>query len=297
MPGLNAIGRALDDAYESLRSWLGLGDDAPQSCSFSGDTAVETPDGTQPISALQEGDLVLAYDGSSGSTGYYPISAVLAHLDQIVELVTIAGERIQTTPEHPFYVVGKGWTPAGELRVGDRIRRADESFGVVEALRFERNPQAMYNLTVSHAHTFYVGKGEWLVHNTCAGSRLPPYRSGGPTSAIFLAGGEETPLTSGYDGPSAEMPADTPGMRTDLAARAHVEAHAAAMMRSKGIADADLWINKPGGPCSGIYGCDAMLSHMLPEGATLRVHYPQGDAWGTTTYVGVPDTQWVWPRN
>ncbi len=25
----------------------------------------------------------------------------------------------------------------------------------------------MYNLTVDKAHTFYVGEGQWLVHNTC----------------------------------------------------------------------------------------------------------------------------------
>lgn len=27
-------------------------------------------------------------------------------------------------------------------------------------------PQMMYNLTVDTAHTFFVGEGEWLVHNT-----------------------------------------------------------------------------------------------------------------------------------
>jgi hypothetical protein len=28
-----------------------------------------------------------------------------------------------------------------------------------------QNPQWMYNLTVDVAHTYYVGDGEWLVHN------------------------------------------------------------------------------------------------------------------------------------
>ncbi|MDY3562331.1 HINT domain-containing protein [Gemmata sp. JC673] len=31
------------------------------------------------------------------------------------------GERIRTTPEHPFWVDGKGWTAAGSLAAGDRI--------------------------------------------------------------------------------------------------------------------------------------------------------------------------------
>ncbi|MCB0107996.1 MAG: hypothetical protein KDE53_18870, partial [Caldilineaceae bacterium] len=25
----------------------------------------------------------------------------------------------------------------------------------------------MYNLTVAEAHTFFVGDGQWLVHNQC----------------------------------------------------------------------------------------------------------------------------------
>jgi 5-methylcytosine-specific restriction endonuclease McrA len=31
----------------------------------------------------------------------------------------------------------------------------------------------MYNLTVDTAHTFFVGEGQWLVHNAC-----PPYNRG-----------------------------------------------------------------------------------------------------------------------
>ena len=31
----------------------------------------------------------------------------------------------ETTREHPFYVKGKGWTPAHEIRVGDLLRTVD----------------------------------------------------------------------------------------------------------------------------------------------------------------------------
>ena len=30
-----------------------------------------------------------------------------------------------------------------------------------------QQPQVMYNLTVAEAHTFFVGDGQWLVHNHC----------------------------------------------------------------------------------------------------------------------------------
>jgi len=34
----------------------------------------------------------------------------------------------------------------------------------------------MYNLTVDEAHTFFVGDGQWLVHNECDFDNLNPYR-------------------------------------------------------------------------------------------------------------------------
>jgi radical SAM superfamily enzyme YgiQ (UPF0313 family) len=34
-------------------------------------------------------------------------------------------------------------------------------------ITIEHRPQVMYNLTVATAHTFFVGEGQWLVHNTC----------------------------------------------------------------------------------------------------------------------------------
>ena len=77
--------------------------------------------------------------------------------------------------EHRFYVVetnewslylsaGK-WIDAGDLQVGDDVRRADGSTGEVRSMQVVAQSQRMYNLTVDQAHTFFVGQGQWLVHN------------------------------------------------------------------------------------------------------------------------------------
>jgi hypothetical protein len=102
-----------------------------------------------------------------GSTGYYPIEAVLEHNDAVTERVVVDGEEIVTTPEHPFYTAEGGWTDAKDLEPGDHLRKADGSYGVVETVTFEDSPRRMYNLTVGTAHTFFVGEGQWLVHNAC----------------------------------------------------------------------------------------------------------------------------------
>lgn len=59
------------------------------------------------------------------------------------------------------------WVTAGDLQIGDQVRQADGSYGVVEAMTLVEQPQWMYNLTVAEAHTYFVGEGRWLVHNIC----------------------------------------------------------------------------------------------------------------------------------
>jgi hypothetical protein len=157
--GLKKLGVA--DAVEWLSRRL---DDF---CSFSEDTLVSTENGLEAISTLGISDYVLAYDETSGSIGYYPVVGVWAHKDPVVVRLTIDGEVIETTPDHPFYVMDGKWKTADELKVDGKVRRADGSCGVIESVEFVEQPEWMYNLTVDQAHTYFVGKGRWLVHNAC----------------------------------------------------------------------------------------------------------------------------------
>ena len=149
-------------AEEVYSSGSGLAD-----CSFSADTPVMTDKGEQAIATLKIGDHVYAYNTTLGTNGYYTVTAVLAHVDPIIEYLMIDGEQIETTPEHPFYTMGFGWLPAGELWTGIHVRKADGEYGTVWAINLVRRDQRMYNLTVADAHTFFVGAQQWLVHNQC----------------------------------------------------------------------------------------------------------------------------------
>ena len=71
----------------------------------------------------------------TGKQGYYEITDTHEHLDPEIVYLSIDGEVVETTPEHPFYVVetnewssylsaGK-WIDGGDLQVGD-----DEGLGV-----------------------------------------------------------------------------------------------------------------------------------------------------------------------
>jgi hypothetical protein len=127
------------------------------------------------------------------------------------------------------------------------------------------------------------------------GDRLPTWQKGHPTRGVLDTGSEEIDLVSGSGGPADNMPLDTPGMRHDMTVRTHVEAHAAAIMRQRGLKEATLYINNT--PCPGRLGCDNMLPHMLPEGTTLHVRVKVGNGqWDSRTYYGLPDADWRWPQ-
>jgi len=62
---------------------------------------------------------------------------------------------------------------AADLHVGDWVREADGTPGLVQAVATTQRAQVMYNLTVDGAHTFYVGADQVLVHNGCGDVARP----------------------------------------------------------------------------------------------------------------------------
>jgi hypothetical protein len=141
---------------------------------------------------VDAGELVYAYHEATGEVGLYPVTDEIAHLDKEIVTLVIEGERIYTTPEHPFSVNGQ-WIDASKLSIGDLVRRLDGSTGDVEAITTEERPQVMYNLTVAVAHTFFVGEQQWLVQNgqvACVAltkTVLPPLTTAGQCHASYLA--------------------------------------------------------------------------------------------------------------
>lgn len=133
---------------------------------FSPDTLVTTRAGKKPIRDVKVGDRVLAYDEATGRTAFFPVTAVLRHTSQMIEYLTVEGEHITTTPEHPFYSRKRGWVAAGDLYEGEAVRRGDGSYGQVESIFVIESRQTVFNLTVAIAHTYFVGEGQWLVHNS-----------------------------------------------------------------------------------------------------------------------------------
>jgi RHS repeat-associated protein len=156
-------------------------------CSFTPDTQVTTNHGKEAIGDLQVGDKVMAYNPKTHQMEAEPVLHVWKHVDSDLIDLTITietpahdgkpatkqSEVIHTTSEHPFLTEEQGFVPAGQLKVGMHVQRADGSFGIVSGWKTVTATRTMYNnLEVQQDHPFAVGDGEWVVHNQCRSDTL-----------------------------------------------------------------------------------------------------------------------------
>jgi len=144
-------------------------------CSFTATTFVETPQGEKPIGQLVVGDQVMAYNIDTGMIEVQSVEQVWIHNDTDLMDVTMTfmlghqsrQELLHTTSLHPFLTQERGFVPVAQLQVGMHLLRADGSVGTITRIQAVPETMVMYNLEVTNDHTFVVGAGQWIVHNSC----------------------------------------------------------------------------------------------------------------------------------
>ena len=119
------------------------------------------------IECIRVGDKVIATDPDTMVRAEKQVLETFAHeTDEIVHL-TINGEVITSTLDHPFYVKDAGFVGAGDLYIGDKLLDAEGNTLLVEDVKTEKLdvPVKVYNFKVDEFHTYYVGKSGVFVHN------------------------------------------------------------------------------------------------------------------------------------
>ena len=80
--------------------------------------------GYRNIEQVQVGDLVWSWHELTGDLALKPVRQTMQRdSDALVEL-RVGAEVVRATPEHPFWANG-AWKQAGNLEVGDELRRSD----------------------------------------------------------------------------------------------------------------------------------------------------------------------------
>ena len=124
--------------------------------SFSNGTLVHTEEGLKPIENIQIGDKVLSFNDDSGENEYQPVIH-LVHTEKeytkyVIELES--GEKINTTSDHKFHVLGESWVDAKNLEIGSLLSTEQGLVSVVGKTAVVENG-FVYNLSVDVNHNFY----------------------------------------------------------------------------------------------------------------------------------------------
>jgi Flp pilus assembly pilin Flp len=177
--------------------------------SFAGDTLVMTRGGPTPISEINVGEEVAAYDqgnvnsGEAGSrqVAWRKVVAKSSRVASAVMKLTVRNqdnvqESISVTAGHPYLrpdndnEPGKGilnlvklepfgeWTAVVKLKPGDELVSALGGKLVVDAVEVAEGPVRVYDLEIEGLHSFAVGGLAAWVHNSSGGGS-----SGSPGSS------------------------------------------------------------------------------------------------------------------
>jgi hypothetical protein len=141
---------------------------------FAKGTPIHTLDGLKAIEAIQVGDLVASKNKTTGILEYKPVVQLFKNTNKTLLQVHLfdhqgQSETLRVTPEHPFWVVNKGWVSASQLHIDDAIASISKHNLIVQSIETLAGKHDTYNFEVADFHTYFVGKqGAW-VHNTgCA---------------------------------------------------------------------------------------------------------------------------------
>ena len=176
--GLKGVKESVDNgnyeqaAYRSFLVLLSVVDAThawQTSACFTADTLILTEDGYKKIQDIEVGDEVYAQDVASGEQSVKRVKKTFQRETKILIHLFIDDQEITTTPEHPFWMPGKGWIPAKKLRAGDDVQLHSGEHEQITSVRRENltEPVMVYNFEVEEFHTYFVGSSGILVHNNC----------------------------------------------------------------------------------------------------------------------------------
>jgi len=139
-------------------------------CFVAGTPVLMADGSSKAIENVKAGDLVLSKDEKTGEIVKRKVVETKVRTADATLVVEVAGGgRVEATAEHPFYVEGKGWTPAGQLAIENAIvTRTGPSVKVVKIEKKEKSV-TVYNFEVADTHSYFVGgTTNWLwAHNNC----------------------------------------------------------------------------------------------------------------------------------
>lgn len=136
---------------------------------FVAGTLILTAAGYVAIETVKAGDKVISTNADTFEVAEKTVLETYVRETTEVIHLTVNGEVITSTADHPFYVQDVGFVGAGDLYIGDKLLDAEGNTLVLEDIKTETltEPVKVFNFKVDEFHTYHVGENNILVHNTC----------------------------------------------------------------------------------------------------------------------------------
>ena len=135
---------------------------------FVAGTLVLTASGLMAIEQIKVGDLVYAANSETLEVSLKPVLETYIRETSTLVHITVDGEKIISTNDHPYYVKGKGFVNAEALWIGAELVDNNGNTVYVEEIyrqALDNDTEKVYNFKVDECHTYFVGRYSVLVHN------------------------------------------------------------------------------------------------------------------------------------
>jgi hypothetical protein len=161
-------------AIEREAREVGIIENAVRTCgagSFTAGTSVLTDKGSRPIEDIKVGERVLSRDEQTGAQDWHFVMGTTVNKEPVYKLnlhsqkESAPQDELGVSAEHPFWVKGKGWTAAEELKSDSEVLNAHGEWLQVGSFESQTDEQITYNLSVEGGHSFFVGENQAWVHN------------------------------------------------------------------------------------------------------------------------------------
>ena len=145
---------------------------------FVAGTLVLTASGLVAIENIKPGDMVYAADAETLEVSTKQVLETYIRETSSLVHLTINGENIISTYDHPYYVKDKGFVSAESLWIGAELIDKNGNILYVEQVyreKLDNQFKTVYNFKVEDYHTYFVGDSSLLVHNAEYSPTKPRY--------------------------------------------------------------------------------------------------------------------------
>lgn len=141
---------------------------------FTENTLILTDRGPIPIDRIEVGDKVFSINENTGETAYKEVTRLHtlktkhSYKIEFIRMNDNKKENIITTPEHPFWIKGKGWVKAKDLNKDDIVSTNNgETVKILKEPKERNTVQViLYNFKVADFNSYFISDlGIW-VHNS-----------------------------------------------------------------------------------------------------------------------------------